>query len=439
MLAGRSFNIKTDAIDTRDYIYRPSLRVLAPRFLCAVLDSTVERDNRTLRIRDQRQRSTCVGEALAALIDIQRYENGARSMKGEATVSFVPTSAAMLDGMARSIEMGEAGATAGVLSLRSALRGFYNCGVATQADWPDDSAMTFDRITDSIAESARQLGLGAYYRLENVLNDWHAALHEAGAILVSASIHDGWAAPPQGVIGIGPAGAATLHAFVVVGYTEDGFLVLNSFGPQWGGYSFDGATPLPGVALWSYEDWAGSVRDAWVLRLAVPTPAAFRFTVGAYGKSAERGATITRSDAPRRNAVIGRYLTFEEGRFNDSGVYPTTRATVETTRTIKPRSASNRAATHPSPPLLPGPHSTAIRDPGGTIFAASSATARPAFSIKVRVGTPLAAARRSASAISAVVSNSKPVLCDVIARPSFRPDRPIARPGSGRDHADRPT
>lgn len=346
MFAGRSFNIKTDAIDTRDYIYRPSLQVLAPRFLCAVLDNPVERDNRTLRIRDQQQRSTCVGEALAALIDIQRYENGARTRNGEAAVSFVPTSAAMLDGMARSIEMGEAGATAGVLSLRSALRGFYNCGVATQADWPDESAITFDQITDSIAESARQLGLGAYYRLENVLNDYHAALHEAGAILVSASIHEGWAAPPDGMIGIGSAGTGTMHAFVVVGYTQDGFLVLNSFGPDWGGYKFDGVTPLPGVALWSYEDWAGSVRDAWVLRLAVPTPGSFRFTVGSYGKSAERGGTsgaaaITRSDAPRRNAVIGRYLTFEEGRFNDSGVYPTTRKTVDTTLGILDRRDSN--------------------------------------------------------------------------------------------------
>ena len=346
MFAGRSFNIKTDATDTRDYIYRPSLRVLAPRFLCSVLENPVERDNQTLRIRNQRQRSTCVGEALAALIDIQRYENGARTRNGEATVSFVPTSAAMLDAMARSIEMGEAGAVAGVLSLRSALRGFYNCGVATLAEWPDESDVTFDQITEKIAESARQLGLGAYYRLANVLNDYHAALHEAGAILVSASIHDGWVKPPGGIINIGRVGLATMHAFVVVGYTEDGFLVLNSFGPEWGGYKFDGVTPLPGVALWSYEDWAGSVRDAWVLRLAVPTPGSFRFTVGVYGKSADRdgasgAAAVVRSGGPRRNAVIGRYLTFEDGRFNESGIYPTTRRTVDTTLGVLDRRDNN--------------------------------------------------------------------------------------------------
>ena len=339
MIVGRTFNIKTDSVDTRDYIYRPSLQVLAPRFLCAVLSNPLERENQTLRIRDQKQRSTCVGEALAAVIDIQRYENLARARNAEGAVSFVPTSSAMLDRMARSIESAEPGSAGGILSLRSALRGFYNCGVATQADWPDDSGMMFDQITDKIAESARQLGLGAYYRLDNVLNDYHAALHEAGALLVSANIHGGWASPRDGILTIGQGAAGTIHAFVIVGYTEAGFLVLNSFGRGWGGFKFDGESPLAGVALWSYEDWAGSVRDAWVLRLAVPTPNSFRFTVGSYGKSGERAggsaiAAITRTEAPRRNAVIGRYLTFEEGEFQGSGPYPTTAQTFDTTLSV---------------------------------------------------------------------------------------------------------
>ena len=54
-----------------------------------------------------------------------------------------------------------------------------------------------------------------------------------------------------------------------------------------------------------------------------------------------------------------------------------------------PSRASSRAATKPSPPLLPGPQATATAAPGGPASsAAASATARPAFSISVSPGTP---------------------------------------------------
>ena len=85
------------------------------------------------------------------------------------------------------------------------------------------------------------------------------------------------------------------------------------------------------------------------MRLAVPTPGSFRFTVGVYGKSADRdgasgAAAVVRSGGPRRNAVIGRYLTFEDGRFNESGIYPTTRRTVDTTLGVLDRRDNNSPA-----------------------------------------------------------------------------------------------
>src|SRR4029450_3993447 len=75
-------------------------------------------------------------------------------------------------------------------------------------------------------------------------------------------------------------------------------------------------------------------------------------------------------------------------------------------RTRYPRSARMRAAIKPSPPLLPGPATTAMRSPGGCRAATASATARPAFSMSSMLATPLAMVRRSASAISVVVSSS---------------------------------
>ena len=70
------------------------------------------------------------------------------------------------------------------------------------------------------------------------------------------------------------------------------------------------------------------------------------------------------------------------------------------TRTGQPRSARIRAATNPSPPLLPGRTGPATGRRGQRRETAS-ATARPAFSISAMPDTPPAIVSRSASPISA--------------------------------------
>ena len=79
------------------------------------------------------------------------------------------------------------------------------------------------------------------------------------------------------------------------------------------------------------------------------------------------------------------------------------------TRTRYPCSRNSRAATKPSPPLFPGPHTTAIAAPlRATRSMASSATARPAASMRESPGTPAAIASASARPISSAVSSSCP-------------------------------
>src|SRR4051812_4363396 len=72
------------------------------------------------------------------------------------------------------------------------------------------------------------------------------------------------------------------------------------------------------------------------------------------------------------------------------------------TRTLKPLSSRCRATTKPSPPLLPGPQST-VTVQGLKRATMASATARPAFSIRMSDGMPCATAKASAAAISVVV------------------------------------
>ncbi len=66
------------------------------------------------------------------------------------------------------------------------------------------------------------------------------------------------------------------HAFIIVGYNSLGFIVQNSWGPEWG---------TNGFALWLYEDWVSNISDGWVFRLAIPTPQIFGITARSQAKS----------------------------------------------------------------------------------------------------------------------------------------------------------
>jgi hypothetical protein len=90
--------------------------------------------------------------------------------------------------------------------------------------------------------------MGAYYRIDpKNIRDMHVALTEVGAIFASAYTHTGWdtllgeqrAPAPTGIAELAdiPAGTGARdqgHAFAIVGYTRDGFIVQNSWGASWG-------------------------------------------------------------------------------------------------------------------------------------------------------------------------------------------------------------
>jgi len=51
------------------------------------------------------------------------------------------------------------------------------------------------------------------------------------------------------------------HAFALIGYNSDGFVVQNSWGADWGWHGF---------AILPYDDWVENSSDAWVAALGVP-------------------------------------------------------------------------------------------------------------------------------------------------------------------------
>ncbi len=290
-------NAVSDVPDIRDRYYEPSLIPLKDKIDPA----------QGLLILDQGQEGACTGFGLSAVINfIHRPSNPGNG-----------ASPRMLYEMAKRFDEWEGDDYSGS-SCRGAIRGWYHNGICLEKNWK-----YFDnkpgRLTPARAKKAREMTVGAYYRLRPNIVDYHHAVNEAGALYLSAQVHAGWGEPEKGEIKLQDRVIGG-HAFAVVGYNKSGFWVQNSWGESWGN---------KGIALWSYEDWQRNVQDAWVVNLAYPTPSIFP-GIARIGITPQQGALSGKS--PTRSEIIGHFIHLDDGRFHTTGKYSSTlNDTLETT------------------------------------------------------------------------------------------------------------
>ncbi|MFC6463343.1 C1 family peptidase [Paracoccus aerius] len=350
--------VDRDWVDNRDQFFSAPLSILRGNIDPPYCAFPAINEPPVFGLRNQGPTGRCVGYALANLIDIQRRIQAAegRPIPPQARIS-----ADMLYHMARfhdRYEQREDGRLSlssevqsggGVRTLRSVIKGFYHHGACPDSDevlagaWPsltDDKDDEPKFLTIEQAKAARDVSLGAYYRLRPVLNDYHAALNDARAVLVSANMTSSWFLPetdgriPWSEDLLADKGA---HAFVLVGYNQEGFLVLNSWGNAWGGFG-----GRPGIRLWTYRDWAQNVVDAWVLRLGVPAPQVFDLTVGEQGQSRFYGP-VQAGSLPCHE-LLGHYLHLDDGCYVERSAYPSDdRITARTLDLLRERARTGRS------------------------------------------------------------------------------------------------
>ena len=258
----RVFNVRPDSVDLRDWEYQPPV-AFAPDNVCYPHD--------VRPIRDQGLTSACTGYALAVVIEY---------LLARAHRHVEPISPHMLYSMARRYDEwaenddGGPEADSGS-SLRGALKGWLRHGASAHRLWPRTDmprpAAREDWWTDAIKRP-----LGAYYRIDpRSLRDMHVAIAQVGALYASAFTHAGWdellhkaAVPRPEDVGELPlirrlrGNPEAGHAFAIVGYTRDGFVVHNSWGDAWG---------ASGLAVLRYSDWLENAMDCWVAQLGVVT------------------------------------------------------------------------------------------------------------------------------------------------------------------------
>ena len=302
-------NIDRDYPDDRDWPYRPSLNTIAYPEL---------RPTDHLSIMDQKSDGACAGYALAATINLLLHRSGR-------TDEYV--SARMLYLMARRHDEW-AGEDYEGSSIRGAIKGWKNMGVCDYRLWHKRYPKTEDDLTVERAKDARKRTLGAYYRLQPEITHFHAALNDIGVIYVSAATHSGWnaekaSAENGGLINFAGETPMGGHAFAIIGYTEKGFLIQNSWGKGWG---------ADGLGIWQYEDWHQSHYDAWVVQLGYPTPEIFDMGP-ALGEAESNIALRKTLFSPKRNKIMGHFVHVDDGKFHGTGKYWSTDTDVRETAT----------------------------------------------------------------------------------------------------------
>lgn len=308
-------NIVPDRLDLRDRTYLPSVAVAPPVTMKPWLK---------LPVLDQADTNACTGFALSSVVNfLTRLHHDPKAPQ---------ISPFMLYSMARRYDEFPGSSEDSGSSLRGAMKGWYKHGACRFDLWRTlQMPPAAKRAENDWWLDAAQRPLGAYYRVDTrSVADMHVALNEAGILYASCVCHDGWlkrqgTKAPQGKYWVIPQEKPKPneggHAFVIVGYTPDGFLLQNSWRRDWG---------TGGLAILTYEDWLENAMDCWVAQLGVVTEQ-HREASAATTLRVVDGMVRVAADPVLRDREMSPFIVDMEnnGRLSKSGLFRTQPGDVE--------------------------------------------------------------------------------------------------------------
>jgi len=303
-------NVVPDSIDLRDRPYMPSVMLIPAEVLAPPIE---------IPVLNQKDTNACTGFALASVIFHLQYK-----AKREHVAQRV--SPFMLYSMARRYDEfpGDPNKDTGS-SLRGAMKGWYKYGACAERLWTkEDMPAPAENPEDDWWLDAVRRPLGAYYRVDTrSVTDMQVALNEIGVLYGSAVCHSGWMeglnAKPNADYWVIPRKKATpedgAHAFAIVGYTREGFIIQNSWDTNWG---------TGGRAILTYQDWIENAMDCWVAQLGVTTDVHLEIASSTTLR-VKQGRVQLSSDETLRNREIGPFVIDMEndGKLSNTGDFRT--------------------------------------------------------------------------------------------------------------------
>jgi len=307
--------VKPDAVDLRDWLYRPTIAVAPPA------EFWPHNPRPTI---NQGETSACTGFALGKVIEYL-LERGKRPVE-EISGFMLYSMARRYDEWSDNDKLDEGS------SIRGGLKGWSRHGASNRRLWPNLNPPGPTNAGDDWWLDSVKRPLGAYYRVTlDALSDIHIALVESGAVYASALTHGGWEelfvddevpAPTSSdeipVIECRRGQEDGGHAFAIVGYTDKGFVVHNSWGPTWG---------RGGFGVLTYSDWRQNAMDAWVVQLGVVTKEheAVARATGLRVTDRASGRVVVSSSPRLASHEISPFVVNmqNEGRLSDRGEFRT--------------------------------------------------------------------------------------------------------------------
>jgi len=248
---------------------------------------------------DQGSEGAAVGHGMASMINYLLQERGIRDQ----------VSARMLQQLSKQYDNQPLDVDHGS-TLSSGMKAWLENGVCSASLWPYRPG-EWGEFTPERRRAALKYRPASYRWVPNDVRIMQAALVECHAVVASGSVHNGWmsdSAAKTGRIPFSAKGKKTFiggHAFALVGYTQQGFIIQNSWGNKWGGVEVQGRH-FPGCALWSYEDFKKNYQQGFVAALRETLDSRTRLRRAGYQSDTTEGRDMLdiRSDVRAVSALL---------------------------------------------------------------------------------------------------------------------------------------
>jgi len=226
-----SLNANTSPPDPRDY----QAESIFPADLS--LPKVYDPRSTMLQVRDQGSEGSCVAESISCLKEIQEKKNV--SFNDYMSPQFVYNN--------------RANQTTAGMNGRDAMNIVCDKGIVAEEDYPYGKIEAPDKISQDILNKAANYKAKGYAYV-NTIDTMKSAIYRSGACIVLVEVYSMsetmWKPAKLG----DPSSGG--HAMAAIGWNEQGFILRNSWGAQWGQ---DG-----GYTIFPYSDW-GMQDEVWTL------------------------------------------------------------------------------------------------------------------------------------------------------------------------------